>query len=233
MFTVAPPSRGARSTTALGTRFLQYTFAPRHVDHQRVPAVADRPLRLRAGERQPRGGAAVRRRQRRGAGRGAAASTPAPGRCISPASRTTSATTSSSPASSQQLCTRTAAPVYCTTAQHFQSYLTTPPVLTQLTTRRGPARRSRSRFRLSKISHVGIVVTAGHHDQVRDQRHLPATASTQFTIPALKHAGTYAIRLAATDLAGQLRPDRRHAADHALTAHPRRRRRRANRLGSR
>ena len=28
----------------------------------------------------------------------------------------------------QQLCTRTKAPVYCTTAQHFTAYLTTPPV---------------------------------------------------------------------------------------------------------
>ena len=33
-----------------------------------------------------------------------------------------------------QLCSRTSAPVYCTTAQHFHAYLKTPPVLSLLTT---------------------------------------------------------------------------------------------------
>ncbi len=33
----------------------------------------------------------------------------------------------------QQLCSRTAAPVYCTTAQHFQADLVTPPQLSLLT----------------------------------------------------------------------------------------------------
>ena len=41
------------------------------LDHQRVPPVADRALRLRAGQQRPAGPAAVRRRQRRGAGGGA------------------------------------------------------------------------------------------------------------------------------------------------------------------
>ena len=51
----------------------------------------------------------------------------------------------------QQLCTRTNAPIYCTTAQRFQSYLTIPPTLAQLT---GKIRNKASfalRFRLSKI----------------------------------------------------------------------------------
>ena len=59
----------------------------------------------------------------------------------------------------QQLCTRTQAPVYCTTAQHFQAYLTTPPALTQLTTTARNRGAFALRFRLSKISHVGVMVT--------------------------------------------------------------------------
>ena len=62
----------------------------------------------------------------------------------------------------QQLCTRTAAPVYCTTAQHFQADLTTPPALSLLTDRARIHRPTSIRFRLSKVSHVGIVVLAGN-----------------------------------------------------------------------
>jgi hypothetical protein len=101
----------------------------------------------------------------------------------------------------QQLCTMTSEPVYCTTAQHFQSYLTTPPTLTQLTFR-GRARKPVAlRFRLSKISHVGIVVTQGTTTRFETSATVPYGVD-QFTIPALKHAGTYEIALAATDLAG-------------------------------
>lgn len=101
----------------------------------------------------------------------------------------------------QQLCTRTAAPVYCTTAQHFQSYLTTPPMLRQLTFR-GVARKTIAlRFRLSKISRVGIVVTQGTTTSFETSASFPYGVD-RFTIPALKRAGTYGIRLAATDLAG-------------------------------
>jgi hypothetical protein len=101
----------------------------------------------------------------------------------------------------QQLCKMTAAPVYCTTAQHFQSYLTTPPILTQLTFR-GRARKPVSLgFRLSKISHVGLVVTQGTAVKFETSATVPSGVD-QFTIPALKHPGAYNIVLAATDLAG-------------------------------
>jgi hypothetical protein len=59
----------------------------------------------------------------------------------------------------------------------------------------------RLRFRLSKYSHVGLVVSRGA------QMVFSTSASfgygvDGFTIPALKSPGTYSIRLAATDLAG-------------------------------
>ena len=99
-----------------------------------------------------------------------------------------------------QLCTLTAAPIYCTTAKQFTADLTTPPVLAQLTTT-AKARQSFSlRFRLSKISQVGVVVTRGSSPVFSTSASFGYGVRT-FTIPALK-AGTYGVRLAATDLAG-------------------------------
>ncbi len=101
----------------------------------------------------------------------------------------------------QQLCTRTAAPVYCATAQHFQSYLTIPPVLTQLTLRARTRAGFGLRFRLSKYSHVGVVVTRGAQTVFATSAGVPYGVDS-FAIPRLKQPGTYGVRLAATDLAG-------------------------------
>ncbi len=101
----------------------------------------------------------------------------------------------------QQLCTLIQAPVYCTTAQHFESYLHTPPVLTQLTFK-GRARKPVTlSFRLSKISHVGIVVAEGGTTKFETSATFPYGVN-RFTIPALTQAGAYNVALAATDLAG-------------------------------
>ncbi len=102
----------------------------------------------------------------------------------------------------QQLCTLTAIPLYCTTASHFESYLTTPPALAQLTFHGRAHKTVRLRFSLSKISHVGIVVRDG------SQTVKFATSATfpygtdHFSIPPLGHAGAYSVTLTATDLAG-------------------------------
>jgi len=101
----------------------------------------------------------------------------------------------------QQLCTRTAAPVYCTTATHFQADLTTPPGLSLLTHRARIHRPTSIRFQLSKVSHVGIVVLAANSTAY-------STSATfvhgvgAFSIPPLKRPGLYTVQLAATDLAG-------------------------------
>ena len=102
----------------------------------------------------------------------------------------------------QQLCTRTKAPVYCTTAQHFQAYLKIPPALTQLTTTARSRGAFALRFRLSKASHVGVTVTnaAG--------KTLLATSASfgygvrSFTVPRITKTGAYGVILTATDLAG-------------------------------
>jgi hypothetical protein len=102
----------------------------------------------------------------------------------------------------QQLCQRTSAPVYCVTAQHFTAYLTTPPALALVT---GHARKNKAfslQFKLSKYSHVGIVVVGpGGHTLFSTSASF-GYGTRSFAIPALKHRGTYTIRLAATDLAG-------------------------------
>jgi len=100
----------------------------------------------------------------------------------------------------QQLCTLTKAPVYCTTAQQFTADLTTPPVLTDLTTTAKPRKPFALSFRLSKVSHVGIVVTRGTTTVFSTSASFGYGVRT-FTIPAEK-PGTYGVRLAATDLAG-------------------------------
>jgi D-glucuronyl C5-epimerase C-terminus len=100
----------------------------------------------------------------------------------------------------QQLCTLTAAPVYCNTARAFVADLKTPPALADLTPAARPRTSFALRFRLSKVSHVGIVITGGGGTVF-------STSATfgygvrQFTVPGLK-AGSYGVRLAATDLAG-------------------------------
>jgi hypothetical protein len=102
----------------------------------------------------------------------------------------------------QQLCTRTQAPVYCTTAQHFQAYLTTPPTLAQLTAKARNRGAFAMRFRLSKISRVGVTVTDDADRTVYATSASFSHGTHSFTIPRIRKTGTYGIVLAATDLAG-------------------------------
>ncbi|MGB8876951.1 MAG: D-glucuronyl C5-epimerase family protein, partial [Solirubrobacteraceae bacterium] len=102
----------------------------------------------------------------------------------------------------EQLCQRTQAPVYCTTAQHFTAYLTTPPVLALLTQHVRKGRASSISFQLSKISHVGIVVIGPGGNTLFATSATFGYGTRSFSVPALKHKGTYTIHLAATDLAG-------------------------------
>jgi len=101
----------------------------------------------------------------------------------------------------QQLCTRTGAPVYCTTAQDFQADLTTPPALTQLTLRARTRTGFALRFQLSKYSHVGVTISRGSQTVFATSANF-GYGDESFTIPRLKQAGTYGVTLAATDLAG-------------------------------
>jgi hypothetical protein len=100
-----------------------------------------------------------------------------------------------------QLCSVVGAPVYCTTAQHFQTYETTPPVLSQLTGKATAKRPLALRFRLSKYSHVGVVVSQGGHQVFATSASFPYGVD-RFSAPAIPKPGAYSVVLAATDLAG-------------------------------
>jgi hypothetical protein len=99
-----------------------------------------------------------------------------------------------------ELCTRTNAPVYCTTASHFHAYLKTPPTLRLITTRATPKVPLSLKFDLSKYSHVGIVVMRGTSTVFQTSASFPYGVD-DFAVPSLR-SGSYTIHLAATDLAG-------------------------------
>ena len=101
----------------------------------------------------------------------------------------------------QQLCTRTVSPVYCTTAQHFTSYLKTPPVLTQLTMQVRTGHPFALRFRLSKPSRVGIAVRGNSSTPLYTSASFGGGVH-HFTVPALHSPGSYTVTLDGTDLAG-------------------------------
>jgi hypothetical protein len=100
-----------------------------------------------------------------------------------------------------QLCTRTSAPIYCSTATAFQTDLTTPPALAQLTATAAAGKPFTLRFHLSKVSHVGIVLTRGTQTVFATSAYFPYGVSA-CVVPSLKPAGDYGVRIAATDLAG-------------------------------
>ena len=105
----------------------------------------------------------------------------------------------------KSMCTLTKAPVYCSTATAFQTDLKTPPTLTQLTQSAKSGKPFSMRFKLSKISKVGIDITAGGA-----KSHAKTVVATSAQYPhgtdAIKvgklKPGTYSVKLSATDLAG-------------------------------
>jgi hypothetical protein len=99
-----------------------------------------------------------------------------------------------------QLCSKTGAAAYCTTAQHFHAYMTTPPALQLLTTNARARKAFAVRFHLSKYSHVGIVVARGQRTVFATSRYFSFGVDA-FAVPSLS-PGPYTVRLAATDLPG-------------------------------
>lgn len=100
----------------------------------------------------------------------------------------------------QQLCSRTGAAAYCQTAQHFQAYLDTPPAIRQLTLRATARRGFALRFRLSKVSRVGVVLIRGSQTLLATSAQFPHGTHAFSIGPLLR--GIYTVHLSATDLAG-------------------------------
>jgi len=100
----------------------------------------------------------------------------------------------------QALCQRTFAPIYCRTAQRFESYLHTPPGLCLLSISAPSGRRSRLSFSLSKISQVGVAIRNGSRSFFSTAGQFVRGTSI-VNIPALA-PGSYTVQISATDLAG-------------------------------
>ena len=100
-----------------------------------------------------------------------------------------------------ELCDRVHAAVYCTTAAHFDSYLKTPPALRLLTRRVRAGAPATISFHLSKLSHVGIVLSDNGQTVFLTSADF-GYGTDAFSIPALRKTGSYNVRLAATDQAG-------------------------------
>jgi hypothetical protein len=196
----APPPTGVAVKTESGVRFLQYSFAPRDAilnaflqtliglyDYAQASGSAEAQQLFTAGD-------AEARTEIPQSDTGAWS-------LYQPGQEDTLAYHVLVTGFLQQLCQRTQASAYCTTATRFQSYLTTPPALALLTLRVRRGRPAMIRFALSKYSHVGIVVTRGARTVFLTSASFPY-GTDAFAVPAFTQAGTYAVRLAATDLAG-------------------------------
>jgi hypothetical protein len=101
----------------------------------------------------------------------------------------------------QQLCDRTHARVYCRTAARFEADLKTPPPLALLTHHAKRGVSELVSFRVARPAHVGIVIVRGTQTVFLTSASFSHGVHT-FSIPGLKRVGRYAVRLDATDLAG-------------------------------
>src|SRR4051794_16493799 len=101
----------------------------------------------------------------------------------------------------ENLCKRTSTPLYCDTADRFNSYLKEAPAVTPTTRTIRTGRAARLGFSLDKISRVGLTVTRGGHTVF-------ATSATvgrgkkSFTWSRPSSPGSYQLTVRATDLAG-------------------------------
>jgi hypothetical protein len=198
VFTVGPPA-GTRVATPVGARYLQYSFAP-HTDIinaflQSLIGLYD--FAQESGNQEARrlfaAGNAQAESELRQFDTGAWS-------LYQPGIEDSLSYHELVTGFLQQLCTRTKASVYCSTAQHFQTYMKTAPVLRQLSTQAPAKHRFNLRFWLSKYSHVGIVISRGGQTLLSTSGYFPYRAHS-FAIPSLK-AGTYQLVLTATDLPG-------------------------------
>jgi D-glucuronyl C5-epimerase C-terminus len=100
------------------------------------------------------------------------------------------------------LCERTDVAIYCTTADHFETYKTVPPEVTVKSIRLRGGRYGRVPFELSKISTVTLQITRGARTVEARPFGAVGYGKRTFGWQAPKRAGTYKVLLTARDLAG-------------------------------
>ena len=100
------------------------------------------------------------------------------------------------------LCERTDAAIYCTTAENFETYKTVPPKVEVKSTRLRGGRYGRVPFELSKISTVTLQITRGARTVEARPFGAVGYGKRTFGWQVPKRAGTYTVLLTAHDLAG-------------------------------
>jgi hypothetical protein len=101
------------------------------------------------------------------------------------------------------LCNRTQDPVFCDAEQHYDTYLVQKPQLALLTTRVRGATTAGLKFRLSKISRIGVRVTRADGTAVLvRQVGVLGYGKRGITWQVPRRKGVYTVALTAVDLAG-------------------------------
>jgi hypothetical protein len=101
----------------------------------------------------------------------------------------------------QNLCKRTATPIYCTTATNFKADLDVAPAVTLAPQRIRAGKPGKLTFELDKISRVGLVVTRDGQT-VFSTSAVVGRGSRFYTWARPAAAGVYQVTASATDLAG-------------------------------
>jgi hypothetical protein len=105
------------------------------------------------------------------------------------------------------LCDRLGEAVYCQTAGAFTDQLSQPPAVAPLTRRIRGGKPAELRFRLSKISRVGVTVVDSSGRAVFATSAVTGFGNRSFTWSKTPvKAGLYTLRVSATDLAGNRAP---------------------------
>jgi len=104
----------------------------------------------------------------------------------------------------KRLCDRVGAPVYCDTARAFTDQLSIDPVVAPVTRRIRGGKPAQLKFRLSKISRVGVTVLDANGKAVFATSAVSGYGEKFFTwsTPPLKGGNGYTLRVSAVDLAG-------------------------------
>lgn len=91
--------------------------------------------------------------------------------------------------------------IYCTTAQHFTTYLKTPPVISLLSTKLKGGTRAGVQLSLSKVSSVRMIVRQGSRTVWSNSAYLER-GKPRLLWPTPSSGGTFNVTLSATDPAG-------------------------------
>src|SRR4051794_3152806 len=102
----------------------------------------------------------------------------------------------------QNLCKRTATPIYCDTATHFKAYRKTPPATAPFTRTIRAGKKAELHFPVDRISRAGMTVLDASGATVFSTSAIVGRGAPFYNWSRPAGAGSYTLRIAATDLAG-------------------------------